>query len=149
MQPTVQAAALGQEFGRKMEVHVEGKKYIIELWSIRAPQGQKTPRKESSFGSVLTRGSIEYHSLQTFVGFENAFPIDESQEQEARMPVIKVKDNESFEQAMKRFKKTCEKAGILTELRRREYYDKPSISKKKKAAAARKRALKKIRRMTH
>jgi len=36
------------------------------------------------------------------------------------MPVIKVKDNESFEQAMKRFKKTCEKAGILTELRRRE-----------------------------
>jgi len=62
------------------------------------------------------------------------------------MPVIKVKDNESFEQAMKRFKKTCEKAGILTELRRREYYDKPSIRKKKKAAAARKRALKKMRR---
>ena len=56
------------------------------------------------------------------------------------MTVIKVKDNESFEQAMKRFKKTCEKAGILTELRRREFYDKPSISKKKKAAAARKRA---------
>ncbi len=78
----------------------------------------------------------------------DASSADESQEQEARMPVIKVKDNESFEQAMKRFKKTCEKAGILTELRRREYYDKPSISKKKKAAAARKRALKKIRRMT-
>jgi small subunit ribosomal protein S21 len=66
-----------------------------------------------------------------------------------RMPVIKVKENESFEQAMRRFKKTCEKAGILTELRRREYYDKPSIRKKKKAAAARKRALKKIRRMSH
>ena len=63
------------------------------------------------------------------------------------MPVIKVKDNESFEQALKRFKKTVEKAGTLTELRRREYYDKPSISKKKKAAAARKRALKKMRRM--
>ncbi len=63
------------------------------------------------------------------------------------MPVVKVKDNESFEQAMKRFKKSCEKAGILTELRRREYYDKPSIRKKKKAAAARKRALKKLRRM--
>jgi small subunit ribosomal protein S21 len=63
------------------------------------------------------------------------------------MPVIKVKDNESFEGAMKRFKKSCEKAGILTELRRREFYDKPSIRKKKKAAAARKRALKKIRRM--
>jgi small subunit ribosomal protein S21 len=64
------------------------------------------------------------------------------------MSVIKVKDNESIEQAMKRFKKTCEKSGILTELRRREYYDKPSVRKKKKAAAARKRALKKIRRMS-
>ena len=63
------------------------------------------------------------------------------------MPVVKVKENESFEQAMRRFKKTCEKAGILTDLRRREYYDKPSIRKKKTAAAARKRALKKIRRM--
>ena len=48
------------------------------------------------------------------------------------MSVIKVKDNESIEQAMKRFKKTCEKAGILTELRRREYYDKPSVRKKKR-----------------
>ena len=56
------------------------------------------------------------------------------------MPVIKVKDNESFEGALKRFKKSCEKAGILTELRRREFYDKPSLRKKKKAAAARKRA---------
>jgi small subunit ribosomal protein S21 len=63
------------------------------------------------------------------------------------MPVIKVKDNEPFEVALKRFKKQVEKAGILTELRRREYYDKPSIRKKKKAAAARKRALKKLKRM--
>jgi small subunit ribosomal protein S21 len=63
------------------------------------------------------------------------------------MPMIKVKDNESFEQAMKRFKKQCEKAGILTELRRRESYDKPSVRRKKKAAAARKRALKKLKRM--
>ena len=63
------------------------------------------------------------------------------------MAVIKIRDNEPFEVAMKRFKKSCEKAGILTELRRREFYDKPSIRKKKKTAAARKRALKKIRRM--
>lgn len=63
------------------------------------------------------------------------------------MPVVKVKDNEPFEVALKRFKKQVEKAGILTELRRREYYDKPSIRKKKKAAAARKRALKKLKRM--
>ncbi|HET6303433.1 MAG TPA: 30S ribosomal protein S21 [Myxococcota bacterium] len=63
------------------------------------------------------------------------------------MPTIKVKENESFEFALKRFKKQVEKAGVLTELRRREYYDKPSVRKKKKAAAARKRALKKLKRM--
>ncbi len=63
------------------------------------------------------------------------------------MPVIKIRDSEPFEVAMKRFKKQCEKAGIISELKRREYYDKPSVRKKKKAAAARKRALKKQRRM--
>ena len=66
----------------------------------------------------------------------------------AWMAVIKIRDNEPFEIAMKRFKKQCEKAGILSDLKRREYYDKPSVRKKKKAAAARKRALKKQRRMT-
>ncbi len=65
------------------------------------------------------------------------------------MPVIKVKDNEPFEVAMKRFKKQGEKAGVLTELRRREYFDKPSVRKKKKAAAAKKRALKRLKRMDH
>ena len=70
-----------------------------------------------------------------------------SQGEQRLMPVIKVRDNEPFEVAMKRFKKQCEKAGILSELKRREYYDKPSVRKKKKAAAARKRALKKMRRM--
>jgi small subunit ribosomal protein S21 len=63
------------------------------------------------------------------------------------MPVIKVRDNEPFEAAMRRFKKQCEKAGILSELKRREFYDKPSVRRKKKEAAARKRALKKMRRM--
>ena len=63
------------------------------------------------------------------------------------MPVIKVKDNEPFEVALKRFKKSVEKAGVLTELRRREHFDKPSVRRKKKAAAARKRALKKLKRM--
>lgn len=70
------------------------------------------------------------------------------EESAALMPVIKIRDNEPFEVAMKRFKKQCEKAGILSELKRREYYDKPSIRKKKKAAAARKRALKKMRRQS-
>jgi len=64
------------------------------------------------------------------------------------MPGVKLREGESFEQALRRFKKQCEKAGILSELKRRDYYDKPSVRKKKKAAAARKRALKKMRRIT-
>jgi small subunit ribosomal protein S21 len=46
---------------------------------------------------------------------------------------------------MKRFKKQCEKAGILSEIRKREHYEKPSVKKKKKAIAAKKRAMKKMR----
>ena len=44
---------------------------------------------------------------------------------------------------MRRFKKQCEKAGILSEVRKREHYEKPSIKKKRKTVAARKRAIKK------
>lgn len=62
------------------------------------------------------------------------------------MSVIKLKDNESFESAMRRFKKQVEKTGTLSDLRRREFYDKPSVRRKKKDVAARKRALKKIKR---
>ena len=63
------------------------------------------------------------------------------------MPAIKVKETESFELALKKFKKQCEKAGILSEVRKREHYEKPSIKRKKKAIAARKRALKKQRKI--
>ncbi len=61
------------------------------------------------------------------------------------MPEVKVREGESFESALKRFKKQCEKAGILSEIRKREHYEKPSVRKKKKALAAKKRMLKKIR----
>jgi small subunit ribosomal protein S21 len=61
------------------------------------------------------------------------------------MTVVRVKDGESFENAMKRFKKQCEKAGILSEIRKREHYEKPSVKRKKKALAAKKRAMKKMR----
>lgn len=58
------------------------------------------------------------------------------------MPGLKVKDVEAYEGALRRFKKMCEKAGILSEVRRREFYEKPSVAKKKKSIAARKRAMK-------
>jgi small subunit ribosomal protein S21 len=61
------------------------------------------------------------------------------------MAGVKVREGESFESALKRFKKQCEKAGILSEIRKREHYEKPSVRKKKKAMAAKKRALKKMR----
>ena len=63
------------------------------------------------------------------------------------MPGVRLKENDSFELALKKFKKQCEKAGILSEVRKREHYEKPSIKKKKKAIAARKRALKKQRKI--
>ena len=63
------------------------------------------------------------------------------------MSEVIIHDDENFERALKRFKKKCEKAGILSEVRKREHYEKPSIKKKKKAIAARKRALKKQRKI--
>jgi ribosomal protein S21 len=61
------------------------------------------------------------------------------------MPSVTVKGDESFESALRRFKKQCEKAGVLSELRRREHYEKPSVRRKKKAMAARKKAMKRLR----
>ncbi|WP_131781161.1 30S ribosomal protein S21 [Legionella gresilensis] len=62
------------------------------------------------------------------------------------MPTVRVKEGENPEYALRRFKRSCEKAGILTELRRREFYEKPTAERKRKQAAAVKRHLKKIAR---
>jgi len=62
------------------------------------------------------------------------------------MPVIKVRENEPFDVALRRFKRSCEKAGILSEVRRREHYEKPTTVRKRNKAAAVKRHLKKISR---
>ena len=58
------------------------------------------------------------------------------------MPSIKIKANESFDVGLRKFKRACEKAGIITEVRKREFYEKPSAVKKRKAAAAVKREAK-------
>ena len=55
------------------------------------------------------------------------------------MSEVKIKENESLDAALKRFKRNCQKAGIMGEVRKREHYDKPSVKKKKKSEAARKR----------
>ena len=61
------------------------------------------------------------------------------------MTNVRVKSTESFEGALRRFKKQCEKEGILSEVRKRTHYEKPSARKKRKALVARKRVLKRMR----
>jgi small subunit ribosomal protein S21 len=58
------------------------------------------------------------------------------------MPAVRVKDNESFESALKRFKKKCEKAGVLSDLRKRQHFEKPSERRKRKQNAAKRKARK-------
>ncbi|HUS24566.1 MAG TPA: 30S ribosomal protein S21 [Candidatus Binatia bacterium] len=62
------------------------------------------------------------------------------------MPSVRVRDNESFEVALRRFKRTCEKAGVLTDVRKHEYFEKPSQERKRKRAAAIKRQQKRVSR---
>ena len=64
------------------------------------------------------------------------------------MPNVRIRDNEPFEVALRRFKRTCEKAGVLTDLRKKEFFEKPSQLNKRKRAAAVKRQAKKISRET-
>ena len=58
------------------------------------------------------------------------------------MAEIKIKDNESLDSALRRFKRQCARSGVLTELRKREHYEKPSVKRNKKSEAARKRKFK-------
>jgi len=56
---------------------------------------------------------------------------------------IIVRENESFESALRRFKRQCARSGVLAEIRKREHYEKPSVRRKKKSEAARKAARRK------
>ena len=95
-------------------------------------------------------GRIVEHSKQknTVTIQINSGYLDESRVvthiSEKSMPQVKVKDNEPFDVALRRFKRSCEKAGVLTEIRRREAYEKPTTERKRKAAAAVKRNMKKL-----
>ncbi len=64
------------------------------------------------------------------------------------MPSVKIKENEPFDIALRRFKRSCEKAGVLAEVRKRECYEKPTTVRKRAAAAAVKRHAKKMSRDT-
>jgi small subunit ribosomal protein S21 len=64
------------------------------------------------------------------------------------MPAVRVRGTEPFDVALRRFKRSCEKAGIVSELRRREFYEKPTWERKRKKAAAVKRSMKQSMRST-
>ena len=70
---------------------------------------------------------------------------DPSNHEPKQMPTIRVKENEPFEVALRRFKRTIEKTGLLTELRAREFYEKPTAERKRKKSAAIKRHFKRLR----
>ncbi|MDQ0339632.1 small subunit ribosomal protein S21 [Caldalkalibacillus uzonensis] len=55
------------------------------------------------------------------------------------MTQVRVRKNESIDDALRRFRRTCSKAGVISEVRKREFYEKPSVKRKKKSEAARKR----------
>ena len=55
------------------------------------------------------------------------------------MSEIRIKENESLDSALRRFKRQCAKSGVMAEVRKREHYEKPSVKRKKKSEAARKR----------
>jgi len=62
------------------------------------------------------------------------------------MPTVRVKENENFEVSLRRFKRLCEKASILADLRRHEFFEKPTWKRKRKKASAIKRYQKKLMR---
>jgi small subunit ribosomal protein S21 len=86
--------------------------------------------------SRLTFAGFDLPSRDT--GFSGTF---------SPMTTIRVKENEPFEVALRRFKRTIEKLGLLTDLRAREFYEKPTAERKRKKAAAVKRHYKRVRSM--
>ena len=81
--------------------------------------------------SCLKGNLVAIHSLSRRGGFGD-------------MPLVHVKEDETFENALRRFKRKCEKSGILSELKKRQHYEKPSSKRKRKAIAARKKVLRKL-----
>jgi small subunit ribosomal protein S21 len=60
------------------------------------------------------------------------------------MPAVNVRDDESVESALRRFKRKVEKAGVLTELKKRQHFEKPSVKRKRKAMQAKKKIMRKL-----
>ncbi len=68
----------------------------------------------------------------------------ESRRGETSVPIVTVREDEHFENALRRFKRKCEKSGVLTELKKRQHFEKPSVKRKRKLIQARKKMLRKL-----
>jgi len=99
-------------------------------------------------GSTFRKANEAVHINRRAVRPTSAFRSGalHSGEGKSWMPAVKVKENEPFDVALRRFKRSCEKAGVLAEVRSREFYEKPTAERKRKAAAAVKRHAKKVQR---
>jgi len=105
------------------------------------------PQKNQHFTLTLpTKRKVDLVDLNDLVILV-VFPSKEFSRKHA-MPGIRVKENEPFEVAIRRFKRTIEKVGLLPELRSREFYEKPTAERKRKLAAAVKRHHKRLRSQT-
>jgi small subunit ribosomal protein S21 len=108
---------------------------VANLRKVRSPVAAIA----SGFGkwrlAQLLRGRYTYGLFKIIVA-----PKDST-----NMPSVRVRENEPFEVALRRFKRTIEKTGLLTELRAREFYEKPTAERKRKLAAAVKRHYKRLR----
>lgn len=87
---------------------------------------------------ILSQNYSATNIKRFFVFFEGVCAEGGNQE----MSEIRIKDHESLDSALRRFKRSCAKDGILSEFRKREHYEKPSVKRKKKSEAARKRKFK-------
>lgn len=111
---------------------------LVQRQSSMPKQGPVSGRQTPPLQSVDV---LEYNAGL----YSQPFPND-PKEEIASMPNVRVKENEPFEVALRRFKRSCEKAGVLAEVRRREFYEKPTSERKRKKAAAVKRHHKKLQR---
>jgi small subunit ribosomal protein S21 len=97
------------------------------------------------FDKTVIALSGQQHSFQGRSGVLDSRSFPKKPTVQVYMTTIRLKENEPFEVAMRRFKRTIEKTGLLTELRAREFYEKPTAERKRKLAAAVKRHYKRIR----
>jgi small subunit ribosomal protein S21 len=94
---------------------------------------------------TLSRWKADFSAILPRLVLLSVFPPLLNQRTQIHMPTVRVKENEPFEVALRRFKRTVEKTGLLTELRAREFYEKPTAERKRKLAAAIKRHHKRLR----